>query len=153
MCFRMMIYFNWFISHKSIGTDEERGINVWRKVESDDTSGSLENSNTSGYACYDLPFGMSAIRKSTWLKYIPISPTFDGCNTCTGSSKGDGAELNGVVVDRGYEGDNMDLRQRKNTDASSTQLWIWLYTYHICILVYLFIVYLQSWVSCQYLRK
>lgn len=27
---------------------------------------------------YDFPFGMSAVRKSRWLKHVPICPVFTG---------------------------------------------------------------------------
>ena len=74
-----------------LGTDEERGIHVWRKLDTPST----ENSETehSALSCYDFPFGMSAIRKIKFLKYIPISPTFTGFKKCGSSNK---VELNEV---------------------------------------------------------
>lgn len=66
-----------------VGTDEERGIIIWREVpepideDSDEDIEGHDNSNLS-LKTYDLPFGNNFIRNSKWGKYVPISPTFDG---------------------------------------------------------------------------
>ncbi|NXJ91111.1 S23A1 protein, partial [Corythaixoides concolor] len=54
------------------GTQEERGLVQWKAgAHSDSTArGSLRS--------YDFPFGMSAVRRSRWLKYVPICPAFTG---------------------------------------------------------------------------
>ena len=37
-----------------------------------------ENQDDSSPEIYDLPFGMSQIRKWKWTRYLPFSPTFKG---------------------------------------------------------------------------
>ena len=54
-----------------IGTEEERGLKPWRENLKLSTK---TKPNEAG--SYDLPFGMSAIRKSTWAHRVPVSPTF-----------------------------------------------------------------------------
>ncbi|XP_071165885.1 solute carrier family 23 member 1-like [Mytilus edulis] len=54
------------------GTDEERGIVLWREL----TSEHLEDKGSYSLRTYDLPFGMSKIRSWRWTQYIPFSPTF-----------------------------------------------------------------------------
>ncbi|XP_023931886.1 solute carrier family 23 member 1 isoform X2 [Lingula anatina] len=65
------------------GTDKERGILQWRKQVHGDTS---DAQVTTGLECYDLPFGMSAIGKTSCLKYVPFCPTFSNkswsCKCC-----------------------------------------------------------------------
>ncbi len=53
------------------GTNEERGI-----VD----SSSLQQTELP--SCFDLPFGMDSVRKQTWTKYIPFSPTYQGGVHC-----------------------------------------------------------------------
>ena len=67
------------------GTDDERGIILWRKI---DQSNEAEGMTLK---TYDLPFGMSYIRKWSWTRFIPFSPTFVGidslrCINCTDQS-------------------------------------------------------------------
>ncbi|XP_076046527.1 solute carrier family 23 member 2-like isoform X1 [Oratosquilla oratoria] len=56
------------------GTDEERGLthvkNQHKKVDEDPSLIACDES------CYDLPFGMSLIRRWKIMRWIPISPTF-----------------------------------------------------------------------------
>ncbi|XP_052783872.1 solute carrier family 23 member 1-like isoform X2 [Mya arenaria] len=63
------------------GTDEERGIIVWREVpedtDEDSDDGDYQNLNLS-MKTYDLPFGMNLIRSLRWGKYVPFFPTFEG---------------------------------------------------------------------------
>ncbi|OWF41414.1 Solute carrier family 23 member 1 [Mizuhopecten yessoensis] len=69
------------------GTVEERGLVAWRQVFEDSGSDVDGTTNAMTLKTYDLPFGMSYIRKCKWAYYIPFSPTFlgmDGC--CSGSS-------------------------------------------------------------------
>jgi len=64
----------------SLGTEEERGMLKWRahirgegqQQYHHDDSGRL----TSSTSCYDLPCGMSFVRRSMFCKYIPFCPTF-----------------------------------------------------------------------------
>ncbi|XP_030836921.1 solute carrier family 23 member 1-like [Strongylocentrotus purpuratus] len=72
------------------GTPDERGLKRMQHVSSSCTSDD-DGMNEEMKAevtrlvngCYNMPFGMSYIRKWTWTKYIPFSPTFLGFNlTC-----------------------------------------------------------------------
>ena len=54
------------------GSAEERGLHVWRKP----ADGSTSDVASEESRCYDLPLGMSYIRKWNWTKFIPICPTF-----------------------------------------------------------------------------
>ena len=82
---------------------EERGLHGYREVDQaaltteDDKSGK----QAFAYATYDMPFGMSAIRKLACLRYIPISPTY-------GSKPGD--RVNNPEMN-GYSNGNVDLSE------------------------------------------
>ncbi|NWV71967.1 S23A1 protein, partial [Malurus elegans] len=54
------------------GTQEERGLVQWKAGAHSDstTSASLRS--------YDFPFGMGAVRRSRWLRKVPICPMFTG---------------------------------------------------------------------------
>ncbi|NXT51493.1 S23A1 protein, partial [Pluvianellus socialis] len=54
------------------GTQEERGLVQWKAGAHSDSavSASLRS--------YDFPFGMRAVRRSRWLKRVPICPVFTG---------------------------------------------------------------------------
>lgn len=54
------------------GTQEERGLVQWKAGAHSDSvaKASLRS--------YDFPFGMSAVRRSRWLKHVPICPVFTG---------------------------------------------------------------------------
>ncbi|NXV11460.1 S23A1 protein, partial [Cepphus grylle] len=54
------------------GTAEERGLVQWKAGAHSDSvaSASLRS--------YDFPFGMQAVRRSRWLKRVPICPVFTG---------------------------------------------------------------------------
>ncbi|KAK2172312.1 hypothetical protein NP493_974g00000 [Ridgeia piscesae] len=54
------------------GTLEERGMRRFAEKTKSFDSLAIENDSTSGY---DLPFGMTVIRRLTFLRYLPISPT------------------------------------------------------------------------------
>nr|XP_006823008.1 PREDICTED: solute carrier family 23 member 1-like [Saccoglossus kowalevskii] len=55
------------------GTQEERGLMAYRKLDAETiTKLGLRGSMTT----YDLPFGMSYIKKWKWTRYIPFCPTF-----------------------------------------------------------------------------
>lgn len=60
------------------GTDEERGIKLWRKalVKADASSGYDKT--------YDLPFIMGCLRRQRWATYVPFLPTFKARNPCRG---------------------------------------------------------------------
>ncbi|NXX57446.1 S23A1 protein, partial [Scopus umbretta] len=54
------------------GTQEERGLVQWKAgAHSDSTARASLRS-------YDFPFGMSTVRRSRWLKHVPICPVFTG---------------------------------------------------------------------------
>ncbi|NXM41676.1 S23A1 protein, partial [Gymnorhina tibicen] len=54
------------------GTQEERGLVQWKAgAHSDSTSSASLRS-------YDFPFGMGAVRRSRWLRNVPICPVFTG---------------------------------------------------------------------------
>ncbi|XP_033106575.1 solute carrier family 23 member 1-like [Anneissia japonica] len=55
------------------GTFTERGVDTWQRGQTIDT-----DTTVSLYDCYDLPLGMSYIRRSTLWRYLPFSPTFKG---------------------------------------------------------------------------
>ncbi|KAH3811821.1 solute carrier family 23 member 1-like [Dreissena polymorpha] len=73
------------------GTDDERGIVIWREVPSDTDEESedinMVNMNLS-MKTYDLPFGMNLIRNFRWGKHVPIFPTFDGFDSVRCPCKG-----------------------------------------------------------------
>ncbi|XP_041088203.1 solute carrier family 23 member 2-like [Polyodon spathula] len=56
------------------GTVEERGIKKWKRGIA------KGNSELEGMESYDLPFGMSFLRRYWIFQYMPISPTFAGYN-------------------------------------------------------------------------
>ncbi|XP_065338002.1 solute carrier family 23 member 1 [Cloeon dipterum] len=55
------------------GTDEERGLTTWNKHHASSEGTVAEDAPT----CYDLPFGMEAIRNAKWTRYLPFMPTFN----------------------------------------------------------------------------
>lgn len=73
-CFTALI-----LDNSMPGTVEERGLVAWRQVF-DDTE--ADDKKTLTLKTYDLPFGMQYIRKWTWTRYLPFSPTFLGLDTC-----------------------------------------------------------------------
>lgn len=48
--------------------------------------GESQNEADAALRCYDFPFGMNAIRRSKFAKYIPISPTYRPCRKTTQKS-------------------------------------------------------------------
>ena len=62
-----------------LGTDDERGIALWKKQRQSESEKSKDEKNTS---CYDFPFGNRFIKKWNWTKYIPICPTYTGELNC-----------------------------------------------------------------------
>ncbi|NXT34762.1 S23A1 protein, partial [Pelecanoides urinatrix] len=54
------------------GTQEERGLVQWKAGAHSDSTASAS------LRSYDFPFGMSAVRRSRWLKHVPICPVFTG---------------------------------------------------------------------------
>ncbi|GBM76736.1 Solute carrier family 23 member 1 [Araneus ventricosus] len=60
-----------FLLDNSIpGTDEERGLLTWRKETSDDSGCSTSKT-------YELPYIMNSLKKVSFLRYLPISPTYE----------------------------------------------------------------------------
>ena len=70
--------FHIIIDYLFIGTREERGMCDDGKVGHTKENGTSTNQAVSNITCatYDLPFGMSVIRKTACLRYLPISPTY-----------------------------------------------------------------------------
>ncbi|XP_053404669.1 solute carrier family 23 member 1-like isoform X2 [Mercenaria mercenaria] len=64
------------------GTDEERGIIIWREVPdySDEDSDDLDEHDNVNLSLktYDLPFFNNLVRNWKWGKYVPIFPSFQG---------------------------------------------------------------------------
>ncbi|KAM6379698.1 solute carrier family 23 member 1 isoform 1-T1 [Pluvialis apricaria] len=54
------------------GTQEERGLVQWKAGAHSDSAASAS------LRSYDFPFGMGAVRRSRWLKRVPICPVFTG---------------------------------------------------------------------------
>ncbi|XP_072204436.1 solute carrier family 23 member 1 isoform X1 [Excalfactoria chinensis] len=54
------------------GTMEERGLVQWKAGAHADSTASAD------LRSYDFPFGMSAVRRSRWLRHVPICPLFTG---------------------------------------------------------------------------
>ncbi|NXA39743.1 S23A1 protein, partial [Eudromia elegans] len=54
------------------GTQEERGLVQWKAGAHSDSA------TTVSLKSYDFPFGMGVVRRSQWLKYVPICPVFRG---------------------------------------------------------------------------
>lgn len=101
------------------GTDEERGILVWRKSKSSSTKDSQESDELR--KCYDFPLGMSLIRKWNWATYIPVCPTFKGCS----SGQDDDQDIEEVQVtsssnDSSATGQEL-VRHRKSQELNSTR--------------------------------
>ncbi|KAL7635327.1 UNVERIFIED_CONTAM: hypothetical protein RMT77_014394 [Armadillidium vulgare] len=62
-----------FLDNTVPGTPEERGLTQWNKMEKI-PEGSLEKDNKS--SVFDLPFGMTFLRRYKIFSLIPLSPTF-----------------------------------------------------------------------------
>ncbi|XP_063606595.1 solute carrier family 23 member 1-like [Penaeus indicus] len=56
------------------GTDEERGLVAWKGKLQTSAEGGDDAINT----CYDLPFGMSLIKRAKWMRFIPFCPRYKG---------------------------------------------------------------------------
>ncbi|XP_068061602.1 solute carrier family 23 member 1 isoform X1 [Anomalospiza imberbis] len=54
------------------GTQEERGLVQWKAGAHSDSMSSAS------LRSYDFPFGMGAVRRSRWLRNVPICPVFTG---------------------------------------------------------------------------
>ncbi|RMB93062.1 hypothetical protein DUI87_30568 [Hirundo rustica rustica] len=62
------------------GTQEERGLVQWKAgAHSDSTSSASLRS-------YDFPLGMGAVRRSRWLRKVPICPAFTGFRARAGGT-------------------------------------------------------------------
>lgn len=66
-------FLGFFLDNTIPGTDEERGITQWREQHagSDETQGAESK-------CYDIPFITKYLKRWSWSKYLPFSPTFQG---------------------------------------------------------------------------
>ncbi|XP_074912531.1 solute carrier family 23 member 1 [Buteo buteo] len=74
------------------GTQEERGLVQWKAgAHSDSTARASLRS-------YDFPFGMSVVRRSRWLKRVPICPVFTGFKArARGSDAAAAADVQGTA--------------------------------------------------------
>lgn len=69
------------------GTQEERGLVQWKAgAHSDSTSSASLRS-------YDFPLGMGAVRRSRWLRKVPVCPLFTGFRA---RHRGGGAAAQGL---------------------------------------------------------
>jgi len=59
-----------FLDNTIPGTPEERGLIAWA-AQHKETDSSEQRSK-----CYDIPIGMSWLRKQHWAQYVPFLPTF-----------------------------------------------------------------------------
>ncbi|KAJ8408890.1 hypothetical protein AAFF_G00247080 [Aldrovandia affinis] len=57
------------------GTKKERGLLEW-------TAGHSSSSSSVDLRTYDFPVGMSCVQKTSCMRYLPISPTFQGFSQC-----------------------------------------------------------------------
>ncbi|XP_036379775.1 solute carrier family 23 member 1 [Megalops cyprinoides] len=57
------------------GTRKERGLLEW-------TAGLSSNTNSVDMRTYDFPVGMSCVQRVRFLRYLPISPSFQGFSVC-----------------------------------------------------------------------
>lgn len=54
------------------GTQEERGLVQWK------AGAHADSAARASLRSYDFPVGMSAVRRSRWLRHVPICPVFTG---------------------------------------------------------------------------
>lgn len=68
-----------FLDNTIPGTAEERGLLKWNADKNNDTNTDETQTTQDVYNknCYDLPFGMNYIRRWKFVKYFPISPTYE----------------------------------------------------------------------------
>lgn len=75
-----------FLDNTVPGSREERGLTKWRDMygmtDDDEEDGDFVDASEEvtelTLKCYEMPFGMSYIRKWKWATYVPFSPTFKG---------------------------------------------------------------------------
>lgn len=79
-----------------LGTREERGLVEWT---------SFSSSSLSSSSSYDLPLVTPFIRRISWLRWFPISPSFTGF--------------------RASEKDDLKKEVEENTDPIITRVWLW----------------------------
>ncbi|XP_034033438.1 solute carrier family 23 member 1 [Thalassophryne amazonica] len=89
------------------GSRQERGLVGWRA----DTS----SFSSSSFSSYDLPVGMDVIRRTHWLRFLPISPTFQGFQVCDKQPK---------QAEQGGRGTDINVEEEKTTEfnISSTKV-------------------------------
>ena len=75
------------------GTEEERGLKLWRENLKRSTNVSQAEASS-----YDLPLGMSLIRRCRWANRVPFSPTY-GLKQ-TGKETDQGAEEQDYVAEQ-----------------------------------------------------
>ena len=78
------------------GTDEERGILLWREIpgsSDDDINNPDSNSLNLSMKTYDIPFVTKYLRRWKYSKYVPFLPTFDGFNDLKSCCKGSSMDL------------------------------------------------------------
>lgn len=54
------------------GTQEERGLVQWK------AGAHADSAARASLRSYDFPVGMSVVRRSRWLRHVPICPVFTG---------------------------------------------------------------------------
>ncbi|XP_061858520.1 solute carrier family 23 member 1 [Colius striatus] len=80
------------------GTQEERGLVQWKAGAHSD-SGSSANLSS-----YDFPVGMSVVRRSRWLRHVPICPVFTGFRAPCSRAKGSSGEATATATGDAADG-------------------------------------------------
>lgn len=63
-----------FLDNTVPGTPQERGLDKWKAVLNHHQNVDESNQST----CYDLPVGMTLIRRMKWTRFVPCLPTYKG---------------------------------------------------------------------------
>jgi len=69
-------FLGFFLDNTIPGTDEERGITLWTSQLAGGEQPGNESEKLSN--CYDIPFITKYLKKWSWTKHLPFSPTFTG---------------------------------------------------------------------------
>ena len=69
-------FLGFFLDNTIPGTDEERGITLWTTQLAGGEQPGNESEKSSN--CYDIPFITKYLKKWSWTKNLPFSPTFTG---------------------------------------------------------------------------
>ena len=90
----------------SPGTRKERGLLDWKAAVSSEGS-------SASRLTYDFPVGMGCVRKTVWLRYLPICPTFQGWG-------GRGGHRSSLQEEVSEGAGGMAVEAAANTDTSAS---------------------------------